>query len=262
MTLFIDFHRIFVVFCGLFFSVPCSSCILNLRQFPFRFLCLHRCSIAVAVVSRFRRMDGRSGGWVHGCRLAMSTLGGWSSLVGYLLPAVCHFGHVRGRGRGLDSCARFRFPAAFPTQLNSTPAKAKPTEPAAEDDVAGDNVAQWHCHWTRSRTWTCSLLATATACLVNVCLRLRGMFLVGGGGGVVPPPAPQTSMASSCGEMRIAVGVSGKWQVAWRCRCCADFSFKREDFRYHRLKVDLRKQLLIPVHNSSLSNIKMYSSFK
>lgn len=54
-------------------------------------------------------------------------------------------------------------------------------------------------------------MATATACLVNVCLRLRGMFLVGGGVGVVPPPAPQTSMTSSCGEMRIAVGASGKW---------------------------------------------------
>jgi len=43
-----------------------------------------------------------------------------------VLPAVCHFGHVRGRGRGLDSCARSRFPAA--SQLDSGPAKAKPAE--------------------------------------------------------------------------------------------------------------------------------------
>lgn len=61
----------------------------------------------------------------------------WAKVVAVAgVPAVCHFGHVRGRGRGLDSCARSR----FPLQLHSTQLQPRPSRQRTTTSPA----IMWH----------------------------------------------------------------------------------------------------------------------
>lgn len=131
-----------------------------------------RCNILRHGWASFREAPGME--WAAMERDGLGPATGLDLVLGSWALPCATLGNVRGRGRGLDSCARFTPSQGQACQRTTTSPSPSPLPTTMPN---GDNVAQWYWHWTRSRTFR-TLQPTFLVNGVRVRIRSRSRVLL------------------------------------------------------------------------------------